>query len=605
MAEARSRRRRRPPSRLETLSAFARVLSRFSPYLRPRAGRLALVALCTLLWIGVRLAEPWPLKVIIDGIFLDQPPPWVEALPGGRGAALAWLIGAVAALAVCGALLRYLQQTIATGIALEVASGMRRDLFAHILRLPVRFHQRRRAGDLVVRLMSDIRILRDAFATMPVRLLEELLLTAGMLVVMLLIDPPLTLVALLLPAFLLLTLRRFRAPIRAAIRQQRERESVVATTAGQALSAMRLVQGYGQESAEVRRFGKAARKDLRSGLASARLEGRMTAVIELGVGVAMGLIVGAAALRIRSGALTPGDLIVFASYLSSFYTPLRRMARTMKRLARAAEAGRRVREILDEEAGSAEAPAAPIPLPRLRGAIRFEEVTVAHGRRPLLDRVSFEVAAGESLAVLGATGAGKSTLVGLIPRLQDPTEGRLLLDGRDAREIPLGVLRAQVALVFQDPMLFAGSIADNIALGRPEAGRAAIAEAARVAGVAPLIERLPRGYDTPVGELGTLLSGGQRRCVAVARAVLLDAPIVILDEPTVGLDPAATAEVSAAVAALGRGRTVILVTHDIATIPDDRRVILLAEGRVVADGPKRALVASGALAPPRLSERTA
>ena len=530
--------------------------------------RLALVMLATALWIVVRLAEPWPLKMIIDGVLLGSPPGFLADWARSPDSLLALLIAGMVLLGLIGSSLRYCQRVGMADLGFETGSRLRRRLFAHLLGVGNGLVGRRSAGDLAVRVMSDIRILRDAMVTMPVRLAEELLLVLGMIAVMFWIDWPLALVALVLPSFLIAILRRFRLPMREAVKKQRARESQIATTAGQALSAIATVQSYGQEKAEVRRFGKAAKKDLRSGLVSARLEARMTALIELGMGVATAGIIAVATWRFKAGSLTPGDLIVFASYLAIFYTPLRRLARTTKRIVRAHEAGSRIDDLLDEPAPDNEqTPVAAIA----EGAVELDEVRLQRRGRDLVDRVSLGVRPGEHVLIVGPTGAGKSTLLSLIAGLTEP----------DAGTIRRG--RGQVAMVFQRPLLLAGTIAENIALGRPDASAEAIHMAAESAGIAEVIERLPQGYETGVGEAGRWLSGGQQRAVAIARASLMEAPIVLLDEPTVGLDAAAEAQLHAALNRLGEGRTVIAVTHELASIPPERRVVFLDKGKVVAD----------------------
>lgn len=573
---------------LAALAGFAATWRRFWPYARPLWRSIAIAAAAMLVSVLVRLAEPWPIKLIIDGVFLGAPPEWLVGLAPWAvegGAALLWLLVIMIPLiALAGALSRHAQRIQSTRAGLGLGSRLRGDLFDHLQRLPPRLQARRHSGDLVVRVVSDVRILRDALTVTPLRTVEEVLVSLGMLAVMFTIDWQLTLMALALLPVIALVFRHYQEPMRDAIRKQRTREGAIATTAAEALGATRVVQGFGREKSELKRFGKAASKSIRSGLKGARLEAKLTLASEAGIGVVMALIVGVAALRIRAGGMSVGDLVVFAAYLGGFYQPIRRLSRTMRRLQRAVSAGERIGEAMALQQEIRDRPDA-VTAPAFAGAIDICNVDFSHREGlPGLRGISLSIAPGEHLTLVGPSGAGKSTLLSLIPRFIDPASGTVAIDGTDSRDYQIATLRRQIALVFQEPVLLRGSIAENIAYGRPDATLADIRRAAVAAGISEIIEAMPDSYNTRIGERGALLSGGQRQCVAIARAVMVDAPIVLLDEPLTGLDQAAAHEVAAALARLTEGRTALTVTHDTAWISPTDRVVVLVGGRIVGDG---------------------
>jgi ABC-type multidrug transport system fused ATPase/permease subunit len=299
-----------------------------------------------------------------------------------------------------------------------------------------------------------------------------------------------------------------------------------------------------------------------------------------------------AALRIEQGVLSPGDLVIFVTYTRTFARPLRRVSKLSEQTARTSAAAERLLEVLEQVPEIRDEPRA-FAAPRLNGQIDLEGVSFGYGSgKQVLDRVSLRVRAGERVGIVGPTGVGKSTLISLVPRFQDPTAGRVLIDRLPVRSLTLASLRAQVSVVFQEPLLFAGTIAENIAYGRPGATREEIRRAADEVGIGEVIERLPEGFDTLIGERGGTLSGGERQCVAIARALIRDAPIVLLDEPTTGLDPRSAAMVLEAIRELVRGRTVLFVTHQLEQLRDADRIVVLEAGRIVQDG-SYADVASG------------
>lgn len=573
---------------MQKIDALRRVVARLTPYLRGRKGSLVLALVSTVGYMLLRLLEPWPLKLLFDNVLLGGPLPaslsFLERWTDSRGTLLGVIVGSIVAIALLSGFLYYWQNVLSAHIGQKVVSGLRLDLFRQLQRLDFSFHDRRQTGDLLVRLIADIRLLRDALVKIPLDLSENSLLMVGMAIVMLLMDWQLALLSFAAVPLLFIFVRRYRKPMRAAIRKQRRQEGDLATIASESLGAMRVVQAFGLENQELQRFGGLDRKSLTQGVKAARIEAKLRWASDLAVGVITAAVVGVAAQRILSGALTPGDLIVFVSYLRTFSRPLRRVSRTTEQVTRTTTAGERILEILDLVPGVRDLPDA-VEAPAFRGQVSFDKTGLRHGRGPwVLRAVSLTINPGERVGIVGPTGAGKTSLVSLVPRFYDATEGRVCIDGHDVRSFTLSSLRKQVSFVFQEPVLFATTVAENIASGRPGAEREEIEQAAMSAGIHSVIAALPEGYDTILGERGGTLSGGQRQCVAIARAILRDAPIVVLDEPTTGLDQRAAGLVTEALQQLMEGRTVLMISHDLHRLRDADRIVVLENGRLVQEG---------------------
>ncbi len=582
------------------MTAWLGAAERLLPHLRRHRNRLALAVACGAGYTFLGLVEPWTLKLLLDNVILGHPlPGFLEPVLGPLAASplslLYALVGMLVAVALFRGALYYMQQLLAARVGQSVTADIRLALYSHLQRLSFAFHDRRRTGDILTRLTSDIRLLRDIFISLPLSLSSELLLVLGMVTVMALMDWQLTLLALAIIPLLALSLRVYQRPMRAAIRRQREREGEIATIASEVLGAIRVVQGFRQEEREIDRFTVENKRSLRSGLKAARLEAKLRWFAEVTVAIVTAVVLGVAARRVMQGVLSPGDLIVFVAYLRAFNRPLRRVSRMAERTARGAAAGERVLEVLAEAPHVFDRPGA-VPAPRFAGAIRFDDVCFHHRRRGgALHGINLTLEPGERVAIVGPTGAGKTTLASLVPRFYDPTAGRILMDGRDIREYTLASLRDRVSLVFQEPVLFATTVAENIAYGRPDATPEAIEQAAIAAGIHPVILGMRDGYATVIGERGARLSGGQRQGVAIARAVIRDTPVVILDEPLAGLDSRSTELVLRGLRRLMEGRTVLMISHDLACLRAMDRIIVLDQGRLVEEGSFDSLAARGGL----------
>lgn len=574
-------------------SALRRTLSIARPHLRGQ-WLLMTAGLVTLLAeVALRVLEPWPVKFVIDAVSVSLGATG-GAAAGGPGASLVLLIScAVLLLGIVGmrAIAQYFSTVTFALAGSRIATRLRSRVFEHLQALGMRYHSRARHGDTVQRLVGDVARLQEVAVTAGLPLFGNVLTLLVLMVIMTFMDPLLAVVV-VIAALAYLLISRVGAPrIAAAARRMRRSEGALANIATETFGAIRVVHAYGLESHRAGAFERGNQRALGEGVASRRLAAaleRSTDVI-VGLGLAVVLVIGG--MRVVQGALTPGDLVIFTSYLKLALRPLKDLAKQTGRIARAIASGERVADLLDERIEIVEQPDA-VPLTDVRGQIRFEAIDVDDGHgRPLFRGLDLEVAAGTSVCVVGPSGAGKSTLSGLLTRTSDPIGGRVTIDDVDLRDATVASVRGSVAVVLQESVLFATTVRENIRLGRPEATDDEVAEAARRALADDFVRELPDGYDTELGDRGGTLSGGQRQRIAIARALLRDAPIVVLDEATTGLDPLAKEQVAASIDELTSGRTTIAITHDPVAIRTADRVVWIEGGRIVEDDAPAALLA--------------
>ncbi len=566
------------------------VLHRFRKDIRRRRGALAGGTVFAVIYAIARVAEPWPLKVVFDQILFHRPTHYTllirpftifgttpTALLAGAGAILA-VLGLVRGMAY------YWQDYLLSRAAQQIVYSIRARLYRHLHSLPLSFHQSRSTGDTLVRLTSDIVMLRDVLIDSIVNLSSGFVLLVLMLGVMMVVDPVLTIAAATVMPLVVVISSFYSGRIRTNAKRQRRREGQAAAIMHEALASMSVVQLHGAEDRELDRFHALNRRSLKQGVKGARLEARMNRSIELALAAGTIVVMCIGAVRSMHGALTPGELIVFISYLRAAYRPLRRASKTVQRSAKALSAAERILEILDTEPELTDAPDA-VRAPPLTGAVAFDDVSFAYRPdEPVLTGVSFVAPPGSAIAIVGASGSGKSTLLRLVPRLFDVAGGTVSVDGLDVRELQRQSLREQIGLVEQESVLFGLTIAENIRYGRPDADDDQVRAAATAAGVDEFVDRLPHGYDTVLSERGASLSGGQRQRVAIARALVRECPILLLDEPSSGLDPVTRQDVFDALRTLMVGRTTILVTHDLRLVRNSDQILVLDAGQVVARG---------------------
>jgi ATP-binding cassette, subfamily B, bacterial len=573
------------------------VYGHFREHLDGRRRRLLAGAGFGVVYALTRAAEPWPLKVVIDQVLFHKPAHgfWLHPfLIFGRSAydllAAAGLVLATAGL-VRGVSYYYEDYLLST-TAQETVYDIRTRLYRHLHRLPLAFHQRRSTGDLLVRLSTDIVLLRDLLIDSVVNLASGLILVVLMLTVMLLVDPVLTGISVAVMPLIVLLSATYGRRIRENANKQRSREGHLAAAMHEALGAVDVVQLNCAGERELARFQDLSRRSLKHGSKTVRLEARMNRGIELALTGGTVVVLFAGTLRALHRAITPGELVVFISYLRAAYRPLRRASKSVQRSAKALAAAERIVELLETEPDLADAPWAR-RAPALNGQVAFEQVEFAYpGGPPVLEQISFEVSSGATVAIVGESGSGKSTLVSLVPRLFDPSNGRVTLDGVDLRDLTLESVRGQISVVRQESVLFGLSIAENIRYGKPEASDEEVRAAAHAAALDDFVSALPEGYDTVISERGASLSGGERQRVAIARALVRQSPILILDEPTTGLDPETREAVVAAIRQLTRSTTTLLITHDMEFARQAAQIIVLAHGRVAGIGSHAQLLAS-------------
>jgi ATP-binding cassette, subfamily B, bacterial len=564
-------------------------------FLRPYRGSLSLASGLILVETLLDLARPWPLKVAVDNAIGGQPLSGPLAVVDGLGPAGVAAVAAVAGIGLVGvgALVGYLITYLTAATAERVGADLRQAVFGRMLRLGLPFHDRHRSGDLVTRLTGDVSRVEDSMVAWFTVLVPEVLTLAGMVVVVLAVDLTLGLAALAVapPLALVVALRRRR--IRAVQRVSRDADASVASEATEVLRNVRVVQAFTREREAAGSFSGRSRGAVRAALAAMDLEARWSPIADLLLAAGGGLVLWLGVTAVTSGRMTLGTLLVVLAYLSSLYGPIRALARLARTLARGAASRERILEVLDSGEVVPEA-ADPLPAGPPRHGLALRGVWFAYTEgNPVLRHLDLEVAAGERVCVVGPTGAGKSTLLALLQRFYDPDAGAIELDGVDLRRLGLGSLRNQLALVPQDPWMLDGTIADNIGFGRPDASQAELEAAATLTGLDEILRRLPDGWDTPIGEGGVRLSGGQRRRVALARAILRDAPVLLLDEPTSGLDAASEQAVLDALDRAAEGRTVVSVSHRLGLAARADRVVVLDGGRVVEQGPPGELLAAG------------
>jgi ATP-binding cassette subfamily B protein len=575
-----------PKKRRGDLPLFRRLFREAREY----RGGIVLLFFVNLLATPLALLFPVPLQLAVDvGIGDVPPPPWLRAL-----APEAWLASPSSVFVVAGAMLvlvTLLSQAQAlaawilqTWIGERLVIGFRERLFSHLQRLSLAFHDEKGTAESVYRVQNDAPALQAVAVHGVVRFTTAIVKLAAMLWVTALLAPSLALIALVGLPILLVISRIYRARLRAQWKEAKERESRAMAVVQESLGALRVVKAFGQEERERERYRVQAHASLLAHLRAVLAHGGFDLVVGLVIGVASAIVLYVGASQVREGSLTLGELLLVVGYLTQVFDPIREIGTKFAEVQRALASADRVFALLDEPPEAPERPDA-VALPRARGEVVLEGVSFGYGRgRVVLRDVSFAVPAGTRVGVAGRSGAGKTTLLSLLPRFYDPDAGRVLLDGRDVRDYRLADLRAQFAIVLQDPVLFSTTVAENVAYGRAGASREEIEAAARAANAHDFIAALPQGYDTAVGERGMKLSGGERQRIALARAFLKDAPVLILDEPTSSVDLKTEAAILDAMERLMRGKTTFLIAHRLETLEGCDLRLEVRDGRVVERG---------------------
>ena len=565
----------------ERPSSAGRVLRRLFAHLRDFRALIAAIVAVDLMGVPLALMAPVPLKIAVDHAIGEQPlPPWLAAWWPMQGAAatLALAAAMVLVLALLGQLQRGGAWLLQSWTGERVVLAFRAELFHRAQRLSMTYHDRRGIADSLYRIQYDAGSVQWVAIYGIAPLLAALGTLVGIFVVMWSMDAALALVALaVMPPLLLLTVI-FGRTVRERWHRQKALESATASVLQEVLSGLRVVKAFGQERREADRFMDRAGREVRASLAVVRAQATFYALIALVLACGTAVALWIAGRQVVAGALTLGQLTMVMAYLAQLYAPLETLTHKFTELQGSLAGAERAFALLDEQIDVDDRPGAQ-PLARARGALELRDVHFAYqAGQPVLAGASALIPAGTRVGIVGRTGAGKTTLVNLLVRFQDPTTGAVLLDGTDLRDLKLDDLRRQFAIVLQEPILFSTTIAENIAYGRPDASRTQIEEAARAADAHDFISAMPEGYETGVGERGMTMSGGQRQRIALARAFLKDAPILILDEPTSAVDMNTEVSIIDAMERLMAGRTTFIVAHRLATLAHCDRVYAVEGG---------------------------
>ena len=569
--------------------------------LRPYRGRVVILGVIAVVEIALGVAAPWPLQIVLDNV-LDNHPMAAWLAPIAHAVAGDNRVMLLVAVVVAGLLLQVGTQFVSminTQVQVDTGQRMvyalRARLLAHIQALALRHHIVLRTADSVYRLETDAYCVHDLVMSGLLPLATAFLTLGAMFVVLLKLDRSLALLSLTVVPFLYICLRYYSKRMVDRAEHVKELESKLVERIYEILSSIKVVKSFAREPHELQRFHRTGRETMSARLRLTWQESAFTLVVTAITMSGTALVLAVGGMHVLRHELTIGGLLVVTAYLGAVYNPLSSIAHTTGLLQSAIAGANRVREILDmvpEALDSADA----VDASTVKGEIEFDHVEFGYDdTRPVLDDISFTAQPGEMVAVVGLTGAGKSTLVSLIPRFHEATSGRVLVDGVDVAHYRLRSLREQIAIVLQDAVLFGGTVRDNIRYGRLDATDDEVERAARAARAHDFIMRLPQGYDTPVAEAGASLSGGERQRLSIARALLKDAPILILDEPTSSLDAISESAVFDALRQLRRGRTTIVIAHRLSTIRDANCILVLHEGRIIAQGTHAELLASNEL----------
>lgn len=577
------------------MNIYARTLRYFRPFLWATAGGVVF----TLINIGFNLLKPWPFKFIVDGV-LDKSAGTAETRQllenwfGGAGPStvILGLCIIMVFISLLGGLVNLASNYLFVKVGLQALLKLRTDLYSALQSLPLKFHDARRSADSSFRVAYDSQSIQTIYNKGFATVLSSLVMLVATFVVMVKMNWPLTLASLAILPPVVWAIRFYAVKVRRQSTDIHERESDLLAIAQEGLSQIRMVHAFGREAFEVAQFRRRASRSLQANMrlnmtsvASALVVGTLMAA-----GTALMYYIGSLQVMNPAANFTLGDLLVFSAYLLMLYQPLEQLTYTAWALEGAAAGAQRCFEVLDREDDVPDAPNA-VELKNAEGRIEFRGVSFGYtAERRVLEGINFTIEPGQSVAFVGGTGTGKSTLLSLVPRFYDPTSGTVALDGKDLRGITKKSLRSHIGMVLQDTLLFSTTVRENIAYGKPGATEAEIIEAARKAQALDFIERMPQGFDSPVGERGGHLSVGQRQRIGIARAFLKNAPILLLDEPTSALDPSTESAIMETITELMQGRTTLIITHRLTTVHGLGRIIVLKDGRIVEDGPGPELI---------------
>jgi subfamily B ATP-binding cassette protein MsbA len=580
-------------------SSSASGTLRLGRILRPHWTALVVALLAV---VGETLAdvlEPWPVKIVFDNVLLGKrlPGPIDTSIAAVFGHSQSGLLGFALAMvlliAIVGGIGAYVEKYFTTSVSQWVAHDLRLLLYQRIQRLSLADHGKSRAGDLISRVTKDIDAVQDFIDTALIGIVVNVMTLAGMIAIMLYVNWRFTLIGLSVAPVLFFLVYFYSRKIKAASRTVKNKESELMSGVAEVFTSIQVVQAFAREDYEDRRFTFESRENVRAGLQARSVKAKLAPMVDVIVAIGTCLVLWYGVRLVSAGQLSPGVLIVFLMYLKKSYKPIKDLSKIANTLSKAAVSYERIQEVLGAESTIHDMPGAR-EAPPFNGTIEFDRVTFGYEQDAhVLKDISLRVEAGQVAAIVGPSGMGKTTIASLVPRFFDPISGAVTIDGADVRAFTLKSLRDQISFVLQDSLLFRGTIWENIAYGRPTADPEETVRAAQLANAHDFILNLPHGYGTMVGERGSTLSGGQRRRIAIARAMVRDTPILILDEPTAGLDAASEHAVVEALERLMRGRTCLVIAHHLETIHRADIIFVVKDATIVERGTHQALFDAG------------
>src|SRR5258706_193906 len=574
-----------------------------SDLLKPHSKLLSLGLIAVIGEAVTNLLEPWPLKIVLDNVLKSrQIGGWLNPLilakvGNDKIAILKFAAVSVLIIAVVGAVCSYAEKLITTTVGQWVMHDLRRTVYHRIQQLSLAYHDNKRTGDLISRVTSDIDAIQSFITSGLLSTLINSITLIGMVSVMFYINWRFTLIALSIAPLLFIVVYTYTRRIKKAAREVRKKEGEIVSVIQEVLSSIRVVKAFAREDYEERRLEEESLESIEIAMRARSLKAKLSPMVDIIVACGTALVLWFGARMALDGTLSAGSLVTFIWYLGKMYKPMQELSKMTDAYSKATVGYDRIREVLDTQ-GEVRDMSGARTAPRFKGKIELEKVTFGYDpQHPVLKELSLRIEPSQVVALVGPTGAGKTTLIGLIPRFYDPISGAVKIDGYDIRTFKQKSLRQQISFVLQETVLFHGTIWNNIAYGKPEATRGEIFRAAELSNSHELIEKLPEGYNTIVGERGATLSGGQRQRIAIARAIIRDTPILIMDEPSSGLDAASEKLVFDALDRLMaiEGKTSIVIAHRLSTIRRANVIFVLNDGAIVESGKHDELLKSGGL----------
>ena len=569
--------------------------------LHPHIGTLGLGLIAVAGESIADLLDPWPLKIVLDNVLHSKnSDSWLNRFIAHHAgtsplAILKLACFAVLGIAILDAVCTYAEKYLTTSVAQWVTYDLRRALYSHLQRLSLAYHDNKRTGDLISTVTSDIDAIQSFISSGLLGVLINLMTLVGMVTVMFYLNWRFTLIALSVAPVLFTIIFTYTRRIKAASRAVRKKEGEIVSVIEEVLGSIRVVKAFAREDYELRRLDEQSLEGVEIALRARSLKAKLAPIVQIIVAVGTFLVLWFGARMVMNGGLSAGSLVVFILYLGKMYKPMQELSKMTDTYSKALVGYERIQDVLTTEREVKDRPKALVA-PRFKGKIEFDDVSFSYTPdSPILQGLSLSIEPGQVAAFVGPTGAGKTTIISLIPRFYDPTSGVIKIDGIDVRQFRQRSLRQQISFVLQETVLFHAPVWQNIAYGKPEATRSEILRAAELANASEFIERMPEGYDTIVGERGMTLSGGQRQRIAIARAIIRNTPILVLDEPTSGLDSSAEKIVVEALERLMKGKTVITIAHRLSTIRSADVIFVIKDGRLAEHGSRDDLLQSDGL----------